>query len=65
MQGWLRTVADINPVTHVVEAVRQGFVDGSVTFSGTWPAFAALAGLIARARRPVAARDASLQHCAR
>jgi len=46
MQGWLRTVAQINPATHVVEAARQGFVDGSITFSGTWPAFAALAGLI-------------------
>ncbi len=46
LQPWLHTVADVNPVTHVIEAARQGFV-GSITLAGTWPAFAALAGLIA------------------
>jgi ABC-2 type transport system permease protein len=46
MQGWLRTVAQINPATHIVEAARQGFVGDPITFSGTWPGFAALAGLI-------------------
>jgi ABC-2 type transport system permease protein len=45
LQPWLRTVARINPVTHVVEAVRQGFV-GEVTWSGTWPGLLAVAGLI-------------------
>jgi ABC-2 type transport system permease protein len=42
---WLRTVADINPVTHVLEGIRQGFV-GHVTWTSTWPAFAAVAGLL-------------------
>lgn len=42
---WLRTVADINPVTHVLTGVRQGFV-GSVTWGSTWPALAAIAGLL-------------------
>jgi len=46
LQPWMHTVAHINPVTHVIEAARQGFV-GTITFAGTWPAFAALAGLIA------------------
>jgi ABC-2 type transport system permease protein len=46
LQPWLQTVADINPVTHVVEAMRQGFL-GGVSFADTWPGFAALAGLIA------------------
>jgi ABC-type multidrug transport system permease subunit len=44
LQGWLQTVVRINPVTHVVEAARQGFV-GSVTWSNTWPGLLALLGL--------------------
>jgi ABC-2 type transport system permease protein len=44
LQGWLQTVVRINPVTHVVEAARQGFV-GSVTWSDTWPGLLALLGL--------------------
>lgn len=46
LSGWLRTLADINPVTHVLEGVRQGFV-GDVTWADTWPAFLSLAGLLA------------------
>ncbi len=45
LQGWLHTVSQINPVTHVIEAARQGFT-AEITLSGTWPAFAAIAGLI-------------------
>ena len=26
LQGWLRTVAEVNPMTQVLEAARQGFV---------------------------------------
>src|SRR5205085_789520 len=36
LTGWLATVAAINPITHVVDAARQGFV-GSVTWAETWP----------------------------
>ena len=46
LTGWLATVAKYNPVTQVVEAVRQGFI-GDVSFAGTWPAFVVLFGLIA------------------
>jgi ABC-2 type transport system permease protein len=46
LQPWLEKVAKINPVTHVVEAARQGFV-GSVTWSDTWPGLLAVAGLLA------------------
>jgi ABC-2 type transport system permease protein len=46
LQGWLRTVAEINPMTEVVDAVRQGFL-GSVTWSETWPGFVAVAGMLA------------------
>jgi len=46
LQPWLRTVSDINPVTHVLAGVRQGFV-GGVTWGSTWPALLALAGLLA------------------
>ena len=44
LTGWLAAVARINPVTHVVEGVRQSFV-GGVTWDGTWPALLALLGL--------------------
>jgi len=45
LQPWLREVAEINPVTEVVEAARQGFL-GDVTWGGTWPGLLALAGLL-------------------
>jgi ABC-2 type transport system permease protein len=46
LQGWLRTVAEINPMTEVVDAVRQGFV-GSITWAETWPGFVAVAAMLA------------------
>lgn len=52
LTGWLATVAQINPITHVVDATRQGFV-GAVTWAETWPAlitliaFTAVLGLLA------------------
>ncbi|MGN6816145.1 MAG: ABC transporter permease [Solirubrobacterales bacterium] len=46
LQPWLEEVAKINPVSHVVEAARQGFV-GSVTWADTWPGLLAVAGLLA------------------
>jgi ABC-2 type transport system permease protein len=46
LQPWLEKVAEINPLTHVIEAARQGFV-GGVSWSDTWPGLLALAGLLA------------------
>jgi ABC-type multidrug transport system permease subunit len=46
LQGWLQDVARINPVTQVIEGVRQGFV-GGVSWGDTWPALLVLAGLVA------------------
>ena len=46
LTGWLQAVARYNPVTQMVEAVRQGFV-GGVTWGDTWPGLVALAGLLA------------------
>jgi len=46
LQGWLQDVADLNPVTEVVEAARQGFV-GTVTWADTWPGLVAVIGLFA------------------
>lgn len=46
LQGWLQTVAEINPVTQVIEGARQGFV-GGVSWGDTWPAFLVVAGLVA------------------
>jgi ABC-type multidrug transport system permease subunit len=45
LQDWLRTIAEINPVTQVVDAARQGFV-GEVSWSETWPALLVIAGLV-------------------
>jgi ABC-type multidrug transport system permease subunit len=45
LQPWLETVAEINPVTQVIEAARQGFI-GGVSWSETWPAIVVIAGLI-------------------
>jgi len=45
LTGWLAPVAEINPITHVVEGARQGFT-GSVSWSGTWPGIVALAAFI-------------------
>lgn len=46
LSDWLRAIADVNPVTHVLEGVRQGFV-GDVTWAATWPALVSTVGLIA------------------
>ena len=46
LQGWLATIARLNPLTQVVDAMRQGFVDGTVTWAGTWPGLVALAGML-------------------
>jgi ABC-2 type transport system permease protein len=46
LQGWLQDVATVNPMTQVIEAVRQGFV-GGLSWSETWPGILALAGLLA------------------
>lgn len=46
LEPWLRTVAEINPVTQVLEMTRQGFI-GSVSFTETWQGLAVAAALIA------------------
>ncbi|HEX7245031.1 MAG TPA: ABC transporter permease [Solirubrobacterales bacterium] len=46
LQPWMRSVAEVNPVTQVMDAARQGFL-GAVTWAETWPAIAVLLGLIA------------------
>ena len=38
-------MAEINPVTQVIDGARQGFV-GDVSWSETWPAVLVVAGLI-------------------
>ena len=44
LTGWLQEVAKLNPVTQVVEAVRQGFI-GPVSWGDTWPGYLTLLGL--------------------
>jgi ABC-type multidrug transport system permease subunit len=46
LQGWLRSVAAVNPVTQVLDATRQGFVQG-VSWAETWPGVLALAAMLA------------------
>jgi len=43
---WLQTVASINPVTQVVEGIRQVFL-GHITWTTTWHAAVVLVGLFA------------------
>jgi len=47
LQGWLQTIARLNPLTQVVDAMRQGFVEGTVTWANTWPGLVALVGMLA------------------
>jgi ABC-type multidrug transport system permease subunit len=47
LTGWLQEVARYNPLTQVVEAMRQGFVGAEITWSETWPGLVAFAGLFA------------------
>ncbi|HEX2468865.1 MAG TPA: ABC transporter permease [Solirubrobacterales bacterium] len=47
LTGWLQNVAEYNPLTQVVEAMRQGFIGEGVTWAETWPGLAVIAGLIA------------------
>ncbi len=44
LTGWLHTVARFNPMTNVLALGREGFL-GEVTWAGTWPGIASLAGL--------------------
>ena len=44
LTGWLEVVARLNPVTLVLETMRQGFV-GDVNWEDTWPGLLALAGI--------------------
>jgi ABC-type multidrug transport system permease subunit len=44
LAGWLHDVAVINPVNHVLTAVRQGFI-GDISWADTWPALVTLFGL--------------------
>ena len=45
LAGWMRAIATVNPVTQVLEGVRQGFV-AHVTWADTWPALVAIVGLL-------------------
>ena len=46
LTGWLHTVARFNPMTNILGLAREGFL-GEVTWAGTWPGLASLAGLTA------------------
>jgi ABC-type multidrug transport system permease subunit len=46
LQPWMQSVAEVNPVTNVIDAARQGFV-GGVSWAETWPGVVALLGLLA------------------
>lgn len=58
LTGWLADVARVNPVTKVLEGVRQGFVGAHVSWQTTWQALlvvvilaAAMGALAVRAMR--------------
>jgi ABC-2 type transport system permease protein len=41
---WLQSIARVNPVNHVVEGLRAGFVHGA-SWHEAWPALLAVAGM--------------------
>ncbi|WP_445150457.1 ABC transporter permease [Baekduia sp. Peel2402] len=45
LAGWMQAIATVNPVTQVLDGVRQGFV-AHVTWAETWPALLATVGLV-------------------
>jgi len=48
LSGWMSDIARVNPVTKVLEGVRQGFVDpAGVTWGRTWPAAVAVLAMVA------------------
>jgi ABC-type multidrug transport system permease subunit len=46
LTGFMASIARVNPVTKVIEGVRQGFV-GDVTWATTWPALVVLVAMAA------------------
>src|SRR5215217_7114410 len=44
LSGWLHDIAVINPVNHVLTAVRQGFI-GDISWADSWPGLLTLVGL--------------------
>jgi ABC-2 type transport system permease protein len=44
LSGWFGDIAHYNPITQLLEAVRQGFV-GGVTWADTWPGLVVVAAL--------------------
>ncbi|MQA75013.1 MAG: hypothetical protein GEU88_11835 [Solirubrobacterales bacterium] len=47
LQGWLADIARLNPLTQVVEAIRSGFVTGSVSWADAGQGALAVAALLA------------------
>src|SRR4029078_3096604 len=45
LAGWLHDIAVVNPLNHVLTAVRQGFI-GPVSWHDTWPAMIVLLSLL-------------------
>lgn len=45
LEGWLQDIARVNPMTPVVDAVRQGFL-GPIAWEETWPGIVALLGML-------------------
>lgn len=47
MQGWLHTVARVNPLTNILRLVRQGFVPTGVRWEDTWGGLVAIVAVCA------------------
>jgi ABC-2 type transport system permease protein len=45
MQGWLKSLARINPFTNILRLARLGFLDAPITWDNTWGGLLAIAAL--------------------
>ncbi|MBI5311021.1 MAG: ABC transporter permease [Actinobacteria bacterium] len=45
---WMRAIAQVNPFTYLLDAVRQGWI-GEISWHDTWPGLLAIAGMLALA----------------
>ena len=47
IEGWVKPVARINPLTNILRLAREGFLPGGITWHDTWGGLLAMAASLA------------------